>query len=513
MKQINNKEHIMKSKVLIITITLIAGIFLGWLIFHRGEPSESKHEHAIKGATAEVWTCSMHPQIRKEGPGKCPICGMDLILLAQAGASSINPDAVMISKEAAALANVSTHVVTRKAPSKAVRLYGKVQADERAVQSQVAHISGRIEKLFVNFTGENVSKNQILASIYSPDLVNAQQELIEASKSKLLEPELYEAAKEKLRLWKLTEKQISVVEESGKPQNRMDVISNTSGVVITRNVNTGDYVSQGTVLFEIADLSKVWILFDAYENDIQFIKTGEKISFSVNALPGSDFKGIISFINPLIDPVTRVASVRVEADNSSGKLKPEMFASGVIMSDIGENRKEIVIPASSVLWTGKRSVVYVKLPSSDGTTYKMREIELGQSLGEEYVVVAGLSDGEEIVASGAFYIDAAAQLEGKKSMMNSVNGESGSGEKGIIKVSGLCEMCKDRIEKTSLSVKGVTYALWDMKNTTLNIEFDPMQTSAVKIAKAVADAGHDNEFFKAPDSVYNALPECCLYRK
>lgn len=421
MENISNIKGIMKNKVLIITITLIAGIFLGWLIFHRSEPAESNKEHAGKDVAVEVWTCSMHPQIRKDGPGKCPICGMDLILLAQSDASSINPGAVMISTEAAALANVITHIVTKKKPSKEVRLYGKVQSDERSVQSQTAHISGRIEKLYVNFTGENISKGQLLASIYSPELVNGQQELIEASKSKISQPELYAASKEKLRAWKLTDKQIESIEASGIPEKSVDVISNTKGVVSKRNVNTGDYVSQGTVLFEISDLTKVWVLFDAYESDIQFIKTGEKVSFSVQALPGLNFTGKISFIDPFIDPVTRVAGVRVEAENSKGKLKPEMFASGVFMSELSENKNEIVIPASSVLWTGKRSVVYVKQQSADGTVFEMREIELGQSLGEEYVVVDGLSEGEEIVTSGTFYIDAAAQLEGKRSMMNLIN--------------------------------------------------------------------------------------------
>jgi Cu(I)/Ag(I) efflux system membrane fusion protein len=503
----------MKNKLLIISITLIAGIFLGWLIFHRSEPSEAKHELTVKDVEAEVWTCSMHPQIRKDGQGKCPICGMDLILLSQSATTSTDPDAVRISSEAAALANVVTYVVTRKDPSLRVRLYGKVQADERFVQSQVAHISGRIEKLYVNFTGENVTKDQPLARIYSPELVTGQQELIEALKSKQLQPALYEASKEKLRLWELSDKQIAAVEESGIPQNSVDVFSGSKGVVTLRSVNTGDYVSQGTVLFEIADLSKVWVLFDAYESDIRFLKTGDKVTFSVQAIPGTEFTGKISFIDPIIDPITRVARLRVEADNSNGKLKPEMFASGVIMSDLNKNKDEIVIPASSVLWTGKRSVIYVKVPSADVTAFRMRVIELGQSLGEEYVVTSGLSEGEEIVTNGTFYVDAAAQLEGKTSMMNSIQSKIGEGNKESFKVSGNCDMCKDRIEKTSLSVKGVLTSFWDVKIKTLNIEYDHKQTDLKIIAKAIADAGHDNEFFRAPDSVYNALPVCCLYRK
>jgi membrane fusion protein, copper/silver efflux system len=503
----------MKNKVLIICITLTAGIFLGWLIFHRSGNSDSKHEQLAVDVKSEIWTCSMHPQIRKENPGKCPICGMDLILLQQSLTSSYDRDAVTISSEAAALANVLTYVVTRKNPSKEIRLYGKVQADERSVQSQVAHVSGRIEKLYVNFTGENITKDQVLARIYSPELVNGQLELIESSKSKQSQPALYEASKEKLRLWDISDKQIAAIEESGIPQNNIDVISNTSGVVTLRNVNNGDYVSQGTVLFEIADLSKVWILFDAYESDIQFLKTGEKVIFSVQAIPGVKFTGYISFIDPFIDPVTRVARVRVEADNTNGKLKPEMFASAVIISVLNINKDEIVIPASSVLWTGKRSVIYVKQESANGPSFVMREIELGQSLGEEYVVADGLSAGEEIVTNGTFYIDAAAQLEGKTSMMTSNQATVFNSAKKAFIVSGNCEMCKDRIEKTALSVNGVSSALWDVQNKSLSIEFDKGLTDLKAIARKVADAGHDNEFFKAPDSVYNGLPECCLYRR
>jgi Cu(I)/Ag(I) efflux system membrane fusion protein len=172
------------------------------------------------------------------------------------------------------------------------------------------------------------------------------------------------------------------------------------------------------VLFEIADLSKVWVMFDAYESDLQFLRKGENIAFSLQALPGRDFKGNIVFIDPVIDPVTRVAKVRVETGNQSGNLKPEMFATGIVSSTLNEYRDNLVIPKSAVLWTGKRSVVYVRQADTDEPVFKMREIELGPSLGESYVVISGLSEGEVIVTQGTFSVDAAAQLEGKPSMMN-----------------------------------------------------------------------------------------------
>ena len=423
MKKIR-KFKIFSNKYVIYSLLLIVGIFIGWLFFHSSRKNEKKPDQPTETVKSTIWTCAMHPQIRMPEPGKCPICGMDLIPLAQSSTISIDPDAVHLSKEAAQLANVLTSVVSKQKPVKEVRLYGKVQADERLLQSQVAHVPGRIERLAVNFTGEPVVKGQVLAQIYSPELITAQQELLEASKTKQSQPAFYEAAKEKLRQWKLPDTQISTIEESGIAQNTIEVVSNTNGIVTARRVNTGDYVSQGTVLFDIADLSKVWVMFDAYESDLQFLNKGGKVSFTLQALPGNNYTGKIVFIDPVIDPVTRVAKVRVETGNQSGKLKPEMFATGIVYSTLNEYRDNQVIPKSAVLWTGKRSVVYVKQPGTDEPVFKIREIEIGPMLGESYVVMNGLSEGEEVVTSGTFSVDAAAQLEGKPSMMNPGGGKT-----------------------------------------------------------------------------------------
>ena len=396
-------------------LVLLAGLFLGWLFFHSGNKSTEKQQ--LTETKKQIWTCAMHPQIRLDHPGKCPICGMELILLQNAGAK-IDSNAVHFSKEAMELANVSTSIVSYQKPVKEVRLYGKVQADERLLQNQVAHIGGRIEKLFVNFTGEPVRKGQLLAMIYSPDLITAQQELIEAAKSKQTQPEIYQAAMEKLMQWMLTDRQIAQIEKSGKVKTNFEVYSNTSGIVTARRVNTGDHVSEGSVLYDIANLSSIWVLFDAYESDLPFLKVGNTISFSLQALPGTNFSAKIQFIDPVIDPVNRVAKVRVEVSNGGGKLKPEMFATGVVKANLNEFKDKLVIPRSAVLWTGKRSIVYVKQSDTQEINFKMREIDLGPMLGNSYVVLGGLKDGEEIVTDGTFSVDAAAQLAGKPSMMN-----------------------------------------------------------------------------------------------
>jgi membrane fusion protein, copper/silver efflux system len=396
---------------------VIVGIFLGWLVFHAPEKTVAPDEKTVEKKQETIWTCAMHPQIRMHEPGKCPICGMDLIPLDQ---SNVKTDsaAVHFTEDAIQLANVQTSVVSSQKPVMEVRLYGKVQADERLLQSQVAHISGRIEKLLVNFTGEVVQKGQTLAIIYSPEIITAQQELIEAAKTKQAQPEIYEASKERLRQWRLSESQITSIENSGNIRNNVDIVSDNSGIVTARRVNNGDYVSQGTVLFDVADLSKVWVLFDAYESDLQFLRKGDKLEFTVQALPGVKFTGNIAFIDPVIDKVNRVAKVRIEASNESGRLKPEMFVTGIVKARLDEYRNMLVIPKSAVLWTGTRSIVYVKQSDSGEPVFKMREVGLGPMLGNSYVITDGLTEGEEIVTQGAFSVDASAQLEGKPSMMN-----------------------------------------------------------------------------------------------
>jgi Cu(I)/Ag(I) efflux system membrane fusion protein len=507
------------NKYLTYSLLLISGVFLGWLIFHTGHNDKAKGEVKAEAPRATIWTCAMHPQIKMPQQGKCPICGMDLIPLKQGGTGSFDQDALHLNPEAVQLANIQTSVVSKKVPEKEVRLYGKVQADERLLQNQVAHIAGRIENLSVNFTGESIVSGQTLGQIYSPGLITAQKELLEAFKSKSDQPAIYEAAKEKLRQWKLTDKQIDEIEGSGTIQNSLNIVSNTNGIVISRRVNKGDYVSQGTVLFDIADLSRVWVMFDAYESDLQFLHSGEEISFTIQALPGNSYSGKIIFIDPVIDPVTRVAKVRVEAGNQSGKLKPEMFATGIVSTILSQYSDAVIIPKSAVLWTGKRSVVYVKEKDSAEPVFKMREIGLGPMLGDSYAVTDGLSEGEEIVTMGTFSVDAAAQLEGKLSMMNSSNVNTGEMKgmetlkKETFEVSGLCEMCKERIETAAKSVKGVSSASWDMNTRLLQIGFNTKAATLDAVQKAIADAGHDNVKYRAPDDVYNKLPECCLYRK
>lgn len=410
-------KQILNNRILQLSLVLIIGLILGWLIFKSDNTTEPSHNHEQGEET--TYTCSMHPQIRQNEQGKCPLCGMDLIPLAQKlekGESS--PFIHTMSPEAIALANVQTQKVKIVSPEHEIYLTGKVSVNEQKLAVITANYSGRIEKLFIDFTGQTINKGQKLATIYSPELITAQKELIEASKYKDINPALYNASKEKLRLWKISETQINEIENGGLVLTEFDVYADQSGVVIRRDIAKGDYVNKGTVLFEIADLSNVWILLDAYESDLPFMKVGQNITITLASIPGKEFTTSISFIDPLINPQTRTAAVRAELNNSQQILKPEMFLKGKIKASLSASSKSIVIPKTSLLWTGKRSVVYIKTPSTEFPAFEMREITLGTSLGEYYIVESGLTEGEEIVANGVFAIDGAAQLSGNYSMMN-----------------------------------------------------------------------------------------------
>ncbi|SDS02900.1 membrane fusion protein, Cu(I)/Ag(I) efflux system [Gillisia sp. Hel1_33_143] len=415
-----------KKIIGIVIATLLVGALIGWLIKPDSAVNEnelSQHDH--ENSEEVVWTCSMHPQIRRSEPGACPICGMDLIPL-NSDAGNEGSEAYQMSENAMKLANVTTMIVGKDNAEKEIRLNGKVQVDERNAYSQSTHIPGRIESLALNFTGEKVSRGQTLATIYSPQLVTAQEELLQAASIKESQPELFEAAKEKLRNWKIGNSQIERILSTGKAIQRFPISADVNGIVTEKKVELGDYVERGMPIYEISDLSKVWVLFDLYESELNWVKEGSEIEYTVNSLPGETFKGKITFIDPLINSQTRVASARVEVSNKDGKLKPEMFVSGTVKNSVGvKDSEEIVVPKTAVLWTGERSVVYVK--EEDGFT--LRQITLGPALRDSYIVQAGLETGEEIVANGTFTVDAAVQLSGRPSMMNPSFGEKKSGAK------------------------------------------------------------------------------------
>jgi len=418
----------MKKYIIYIGI-LISGLLLGYVLFGSNSTPNDSHNHQISETLNQQWTCSMHPQIMQPDAGDCPICGMDLIP-AETSAEGLEVNQFKMSENALALANIETTIINSITNEvSGFMLSGKITENEKTNSIQTAHFGGRIEKLFVNSTGEKVYQGQQLALIYSPQLVIAQKELLTALESKTKDLTLYQAVRNKLKIWKLSEKQIDKIEASKSIITNFPVYANVSGIVTKKMIEEGNYIKEGQGLFMISNLNTVWADFDAYEKQLSSIKIGDEISISTNAEPNKNINAKISFIDPVLNTSTRTVIVRTELKNNEGVLKPGMFIQGHLTPKNATKKREalLVVPKTAVLWTGKRSVVYVKIPGTE-PIFQMREILLGNDIGDSYEIIEGLSLNEEIVTNGTFTVDAAAQLQGKKSMMNTTTDELQSGQ-------------------------------------------------------------------------------------
>ncbi len=409
----------MKKNIIYITIAVLVGLLGGWLIFG-GSSEESmtdNHDHSAE-AEGQMWTCSMHPQIMQPEPGDCPICGMDLIP-AESGADGLAMNEIKMTKNAMALADIQTSIVGNASvdDENMISLSGKIKMNEEENAVQASYFDGRIERLNVNFEGQEVRKGQLLATIYAPNLIAAQQELITAASLKESQPSLYKAVRNKLKLWKLSDTQINSIEESGTIKENFPIYATVSGTVSEKMAAEGDYVKQGQPIVKVSNLNSVWAEFDAYENQISEFKTGQKISVTTNAYPNKEFDATISFIDPVLNTQTRTVTVRANLKNSNGLLKPGMFVTGKVEGTTANTVSNLTIPASAVMWTGERSLVYIKT-NPNKPVFEMREVTLGNRNGDMFTVTSGLENGDEIVTNGTFTVDAAAQLQGKKSMMN-----------------------------------------------------------------------------------------------
>lgn len=415
-----------------IGVGLVAMLVVGISVGRMGTaaPAEDAREEHEGHAHDQVWTCSMHPQIRMEEAGQCPICGMDLVVAdAASDVDTPSPDVVRLSEKAQALASIRTTPVVRTAPRSEVRLLGRVDYDETRLRMVTPWTDGRIDRLRVRVTGTKVRKGQVVAELYSPEIYAAMRDLLVARKqadrlseglhgSTNLSAAALTSAREKLSLLGVSDAEVKAIETSGKAPKKVPVRSPFSGTVLERNVEQGDYVEAGTVLFHIADLSKVWVQIDAYESDLPHLARGNAVQIELDALPGEVFEGTIGFIDPVVDEQTRTARVRVEVDNAGGQLRPGMFAQALVQTATEEQASagKLMVPTSAVLFTGRRSVVYVTVPGEPGT-YAIREVRVGGRGGPLVPVLSGLSEGEHVVTHGAFVLDADLQLRGGASMM------------------------------------------------------------------------------------------------
>lgn len=418
----------MKKYIIYIGILAI-GLILGWIFFGNSSNEKTEQIHSETAEKNQMWTCSMHPQIMQPESGDCPICGMDLIP-AETSAEGLLADQFKLTENAMALANIQTSSVgASKTENNTIKLSGKIVQNEEDNAVQVSYFSGRIEQLNVSFTGEKVRKGQLLATIYSPELYAAQQELITAASLKKSQPSLYKAIRNKLKLWKLSENQINQIESSGKVKENFPVYATVSGTVSKKLVELGDYIKQGQPLLKITNLNTVWANFDVYENQIDLFRKGQEVTISTNAFINKEFKGKVDFINPILDVKTRTVILRVVLNNQNELFKPGMFVEGKIKGISSGKEQVVTIPATAVLWTGKRSLVYIKT-NPNQPVFEMREITLGNKIGDNYEVLKSLNNGDEIVTNGTFTVDAAAQLQGKKSMMNKAGGKVMTGHEG-----------------------------------------------------------------------------------
>jgi Cu(I)/Ag(I) efflux system membrane fusion protein len=467
-------------KVFLVVLLIIAAFGLGFIFRgSAGTPGTTETDaHSEAEQEQTIWTCSMHPQIRQPKPGKCPICFMDLIPLKE---SNIGEMRIEFSEAAKKLMQIETSPVERKFVTAKIRMVGKIDYDETRLKNISAWVPGRIDRLYVDYTGIEVRQGDHMVYLYSPELLEDQRALLaalDASKSlesagsefvKVLKVGNIEAVEKRLKLRGLTDEQIEQIKKTGKPVDHLTIYAPIGGIVIEKHANEGMYVQTGMKIYTIADLSQLWVKLDAYESDMMWIRYGQEVEFATEAYPGEVFKGRISFIDPTLNPKTHTVKLRVNVENHDGKLKPEMFVRALVNSRIAgggmvmdENmagkwicpmhpdivkdaagtcdicgmdlvtteslgyveltatgQAPLVVPASSVLITGKRAVVYVQVPDTEKPTYEGREIMLGPRAGDYYLVESGLREGEVVVTNGNFKIDSEMQLRAKPSMMNS----------------------------------------------------------------------------------------------
>lgn len=436
----------MNKNILYIAIAVIVGLLAGWLIFGNSgseanankDVSEMSDNHDHSGESEnQMWTCSMHPQIMQPEPGDCPICGMDLIP-AESGADGLAMNEIKMTENAMALANIQTTIVgngTMSEDDGMISLSGKIATNEENNAVQASYFDGRIERLNVNYEGQKVNRGQLLANIYAPNLVAAQQELLTTASLKESQPALYKAVRNKLKLWKLSENQIDAIESSGKVRDNFPIYATVSGTVSEVMAREGDYVKQGQPILKVSNLNSVWAEFDGYENQISNLKIGQKIKIVTNAYANKEFEATISFIDPMLDNAKRTVTVRATLKNTDDLFKPGMFVTGKLKGELKMNDELITVPSSAVMWTGERSLVYVKTNPNE-PVFEMREVTIGNRNGENFTISKGLQYRDEIVTNGTFSVDAAAQLQGKKAMMNKEGGKTMTGLEGHMGIQG-----------------------------------------------------------------------------
>jgi RND family efflux transporter MFP subunit len=423
---------------------------------------DQKHEYRPvfdEEGEIDYWTCAMHPSVRMKEPGKCPICSMDTVEVWKKDNSQQQPTAqaktedidstkngdemsgmqghdhstmgvstkkdnggeskstFTVSPYRQQLIGIKTEPVMIRTLDKEIRTVGMVTLDETKIYNVQTKYTGWIDKVFVDFRWQHVNIGQPLFSIYSPELVTAQEEYLLALKSnKILSDNqfadissgadsLLKASRRRLELLGVSQSQIKELERTGEVKTNLIVYSPVKGHVAQKNAFENMHVEPNTVLYKIADHTTAWVQVDIYENEIPLVKLGEKATMTLASFPGEVFEGDITFIWPHINPETRTVKARLEFPNPDLKLLPEMYADVTLDIPIGE---KLTIPDSAVLRTGKRDIVFVDKGNGN---IQIRRVELGQKAGGYYEVLRGLKSGEQVVSRANFLIDAESKVQ------------------------------------------------------------------------------------------------------
>jgi len=448
---------------LIAGLVLVLGIFIGASLFSSEENTEN-HNHT--GETeSSVWTCSMHPQIRNSEPGDCPICGMDLIP-ANTLEETVDPDAIRMTKSARALAQIETTLVgDGKKTSLNLELSGQLDINEKRKTSLTANFDGRIEQLNINFEGETVQNNQVVAELYSSTIQVLKDEYALAKRTD--NESLMQSVVQKIENLELSLQDIQNKSKSATISLRAQQTGNVTQLMVAQ----GDQVKAGQALMEIADLTTLWAMFDVYEQDLNLIKVGDEMSMNIG---GETVTGKVDFISPIFNTDERSAKVRVVVQNPNLRWKPGVFVTGVVSSDASNTKSEtpLYVPKSSVLWTGKRSIVYKQLENENGVYFKLTTVDIGKTSGDNIEILSGLQVGDEVVTQGAFSIDSEAQLADKTSMMDPKTEKSQ--QKSSVE------------EEINLNPKAIAQLLSDYRQLKIALSSDNFEDAKTNYKKLVA---------------------------